>query len=216
MNTWWIWVIIAYLAGSIPVGLLISRARGIDIRSHGSGNIGSTNVGRVMGKKWGGLCFILDVVKGFVPVLAAGMALGLAGQWDLTTAQASRWLAVAMAAVLGHMFPLWLGFKGGKGVATGLGVLLGFWPILTLTGLAGFITWILLASMFRYVSVASILASMSLSVYLAVCAVITRTPLANLWPFFIVTGLMALLVLLRHIPNIKRLVAGTESRLGRR
>src|SRR5690349_4488530 len=107
---WALWVAIGYLSGSIPFGLLLGLWRGVDIRKAGSGNIGATNLGRVLGRKWGILCFVLDVLKGAVPVAAAGGAMGVLGRGDLPAGQAWGWLAVAVAAVLGHVFPVWLGF----------------------------------------------------------------------------------------------------------
>ena len=108
-------VIGAYLLGAIPFGLLIGRARGVDVRTQGSRNIGATNVGRVLGRKWGYLCLALDILKGFVPTLSA--ALLLRGD-RADPRQQLLVLLVAVAAVLGHVFPVYLGFRGGKGVAT--------------------------------------------------------------------------------------------------
>ncbi|MEX0775740.1 MAG: glycerol-3-phosphate 1-O-acyltransferase PlsY [Phycisphaeraceae bacterium] len=214
MQFWLLWTVVGYWCGSLPFGYLIARLRGVDIREHGSGNVGATNVGRVLGRKWGALCFILDVLKGLLPVLIAGIVLGYANRGDLARPEAWRWLAVALAAVLGHMFPVWLGFRGGKGVATGLGVLLGLWPIMTLPGVAAGLTWLLLASMYRYVSLASIAAAMALPAYLYIEAVALGLSFAELGPFFIIASLMALLVVVRHRSNIVRLYRGTESMLG--
>ena len=211
---WLIWVLIAYVCGSIPFGLIIGLARGVDIRKHGSGNLGTTNVGRVLGKKWGILCFVLDVLKGFGPVLGAGLALGFAGRNDLATADAWRWLAVAVAAVVGHIFPVWLAFKGGKGVATGLGVLLAFWPLLTLPGVAAFVTWIVVVKIWRYVSLASIAGAVSLPIYFVIVSIFTKPPTGTLVAFLSVSVLLALLVVVRHRSNIARLRAGTESKIG--
>ncbi|MCX5660056.1 MAG: glycerol-3-phosphate 1-O-acyltransferase PlsY [Planctomycetota bacterium] len=217
MDTAWLLCVAAgYLSGSIPFGLLIGKARGVDVRKAGSGNIGATNVGRVLGRKWGGFCFALDVLKGLLPVLIAGLVLGYAGRRDLDPADAWRWLAVAIAAVLGHVFPVWLGFKGGKGVATALGVLLGFWPVLTLPGLAALVTWVAVVAVTRYVSLGSVLAAIALPAYVAVGAWLAQTPVARVVPFLVVTGLMAALVIARHRANIARLLAGTENKLGSR
>jgi len=122
----------AYLIGSIPIGLLFASRRGVDIRKHGSGNIGATNVGRVLGRNWGWLCFVLDVLKGLLPVLGTGAWLGLLGEEArITPLSLLLWLAVGVTAILGHMFSIFIGFRGGKGVATGFGALLGIHPILT-------------------------------------------------------------------------------------
>lgn len=211
---WWFWWLVGYGIGSIPFGLLIGMTRGIDVRKHGSGNIGSTNVGRVLGRSWGLLCFVLDVLKGTMPVLLAGWAMNCSLRAELAPADAWNWLGVALASIVGHMFPVWLGFKGGKGVATGLGIMLGFWPLLTWVGIGGLLTWILLAGTFRYVSLASIVASLSLAVYLWVACAATDVPPSAMQPFFIITSLMAILVVIRHRSNMIRLWNGTESRLG--
>lgn len=210
------WTIAAYLSGSIPFGLLISRLHGRDVRREGSGNIGATNVGRVLGRKWGALCFVLDVLKGLIPVLAAGFHLGYAGRWNLRTDEAWHWLAVAAAAVLGHMFPPWLGFRGGKGVATSLGTLLGAWPLLTVPGLLAAATWAIVAGLSRYVSLASMTAAIALPLYILLLALLRRQPCRDLIPFLLVTGLLAILVLVRHQANIRRLITGTEPKIGQR
>ncbi len=212
---WWAWVMAGYLAGSIPFGLLIGWMRGVDIRQAGSGNVGATNVGRLLGRPWGVGCFVLDVLKGLAPVLAAGWAMGLLGRIDLPPAQAWQWLAVAAAAVLGHVFPVWLKFKGGKGAATGFGVLLGFYPLLTWPGLAAMATWIVLVLGTRYVSLASMAAAVGLPVYLyLIWGVARHQPIDRLLPLLGVTAALALLVVVRHRGNIGRLLAGTESKIG--
>ncbi len=216
MHSWWLWIIVAYGCGSVPFGLLIGRARGVDVRKAGSGNIGATNVGRVLGRKWGALCFALDVIKGGGPVLAAGLVLGWTGAAHLGPRQTWQWLAIAAAAMLGHVFPVWLKFRGGKGVATGLGVMLGLWPALTLPGVAAGLTWLLFASCLRYVSLASIMAALLLPFYVLVEATLRGQGPGATAPLLIVTGLMALLIVLRHRGNLRRLAAGTESRLGSR
>lgn len=199
---------IGYIAGSIPFSLLIGKAKGVDIRKHGSGNVGATNVGRVLGKPYGIGCFVLDVCKGAIPVAIAGQFIEhghVTGQW--------QWLAVAAAAVMGHVFPVWLKFKGGKGVATGFGVLLGFWPTLTLPALATIVTWIICVVIWRYISLASIIGAILLPIYFVIIAKMRGELIADLMPFFIVSSLLSLLVILRHLSNIKRLFAGTESKV---
>jgi glycerol-3-phosphate acyltransferase PlsY len=235
----WLWLVLAYLCGSVPFGLLIAASRGVDIRKVGSGNVGATNVGRVLGHKWGVLCLLLDVLKGLLPVAAAGWAMRLLGRTTLPPHEAWTWLGVAAAAVLGHVFPLWLKFRGGKGVATGLGAFLGFYPILTIPALVAAALWLLFVSAFRYVSLASIVGCTTIALFEAVVALAHRADLAAhlaqvrrdsraspqlhwvmalmLWeplPFAIVTALLALLVVLRHRANIRRMIAGTESRMG--
>src|SRR3954468_10529929 len=163
--------LIAYFIGSIPFGLLMGRMKGIDIRQHGSGNIGATNVWRVLGRKWGLPTFLLDLGKGLVAVLIAKC---LAQQWGVVVQlphdhtrtdfinPSIPGIAAAMAVILGHNFPIWLKFKGGKGVATSLGVLFGLMPVAsTLT----FLTWVVVVKITRYVSLASIIAALSLPLW---------------------------------------------------
>ena len=116
-------IIAAYLLGSIPFGLLIAKAHGKDLRSIGSGNIGATNVSRALGRKWAYVCFVLDVLKGLIPMLATM----LIAEPD-SVVLLWLWLAIGCAAILGHIFPIYVKFKGGKGVATSFGVALGLWP----------------------------------------------------------------------------------------
>ena len=185
----------SYLIGGLPVGVLIGKSRGIDIRQHGSGNIGATNVLRVLGVKLGLLAFALDVLKGAMPVLA-GSALGLQG-WAL--------YGCGIAAVVGHCYSPYLRFAGGKAVATGLGVLLGFnW----LAGVICFGIWIVLTATTRYVSLASMVA------YAA--APLTAWLLGGNLPLILALGLLAVLSIYRHRENIQRLRAGTESKIGKR
>jgi glycerol-3-phosphate acyltransferase PlsY len=210
---WWLWIPAAYLSGSVPFALLLGLARGVDIRKHGSGNVGATNCGRVLGRKWGVACFLLDVLKGSLPVAAAGVAMGWTdgqapGAWPW------QWLSIAAAAVLGHVFPVWLRFRGGKGVATGFGVLLGVWPILTLAGVAGVVTWLAVLGVFRYVSLASIVAALALPLYAAAAGAWLGWSMQQRLPFIIVSAALAVLVAVRHRGNIRRLLAGTEPRVG--
>src|SRR5690606_7361364 len=121
ITTWLISLFAASIIGSIPFGLIIGRLHGIDIRQHGSRNIGATNIGRVLGKKFGLLCFLLDALKGFAGTFSAGLATGTLGipLAALSLESTAWWIGVAIAAVLGHMYSIFIGFKGGKGVATG-------------------------------------------------------------------------------------------------
>jgi acyl phosphate:glycerol-3-phosphate acyltransferase len=216
MQTWWFWAIVAYFSGSVPFGLLMGLSKGVDIRRFGSGNVGATNTGRVLGKKFGITCFMLDALKGAGPVLAAGWWMGLLGRDDLSSGEAWRWLAVGAAAVIGHVFSIWLRFRGGKGVATGIGSVIVMWPLMTLPAVAALATWLLLASTFRYVSLASMCAGLSLPAYLLVAAQVRQQDPMSLMPFFVVTAGMGLLVVIRHHANLSRLAAGTEPRLGGR
>lgn len=215
-------MLLAYLVGSVPFGLLIGLSKGVDIRAHGSGNIGATNAIRVLGKKLGVLCFALDVLKGFLPTLLLGLWLGVAGGRFPTPAQAFTHLGLAACAMLGHIFPVWLRFKGGKGVATGFGATLGVWPQMTLPALGALIVWIACARITRYVSVSSIVAGLCLPLFVAAgAAVASRSEgvalvdaLARAWPYWSVGLLLAALVIWRHRANIARLRAGTEPKIG--
>lgn len=186
----------AYLLGAVPFGLLIGKLKGIDIRQHGSGNIGATNVLRVLGKPLGITTFILDALKGFVP----SFVFPLLVQGALDPGVLS--VLGGAAAILGHNFPVFLGFKGGKGVATSAGVLIGIAPLAALIGLGA---WAVLFFSFRYVSLASILAAAVVGIggwwiY----------PGNRLLPA--VLSVLSTLVILRHRANITRLLNGTESR----
>jgi glycerol-3-phosphate acyltransferase PlsY len=217
MNVWVyiIWIVAAYLCGSIPFGLLIGKAHGKDIRKYGSGNVGATNCARVVGRTWGLICFVADVLKGAAPVLGAGWYFGWVAAPGLAGWQVWAWLGVAAAPVVGHVFPIWLKFRGGKGVATGFGVVLGMWPYLTLPALAALVTWLLFAATLRYVSVASAVAAVSLPIWLSLAGQVRGWTMSMLGPLLGVTGLMAVVVLVRHVSNFRRIAQGTEARLGR-
>ena len=211
----------AFLTGSIPFGLIIGRRHGIDIRAHGSGNIGATNVRRVLGKRAGTLCFALDVGKGLLPTLGAGLAMGTAGRLALGPAEAWAWLGVMACPVLGHVLCPWIGFKGGKGVATGLGTLVGVFPALAVPGVVALVVWLVMLRLTRFVGVSSVVAAASLPpvawAWLTfgphLLAGVGGGPGARL-PFVVVTGLLAGLVIFRHRGNLARTLAGTEPRVG--
>ncbi|MBL7214255.1 MAG: glycerol-3-phosphate 1-O-acyltransferase PlsY [Phycisphaerae bacterium] len=205
-------ILFAYLLGAVPFGLLIAKSQGIDLRKVGSGNIGATNAGRILGKKWGTVCFLLDVLKGFIPMLMVPL-LGLVSQ-DTGPLQLTLWLLVGCAAVLGHISPVYLKFKGGKGAATSLGIVLGLWPYYTVCGIAAFGVWLVLVLLWRYVSLASIAAALCFPVFLGLAILsFENWHLLQLWPLLLVATLMSGLVVLRHSENIKRLIQGTESKI---
>lgn len=214
---WTILAACAYFVGSIPVGLLMGFARGVDIRDHGSGNIGATNAMRVLGRRLGILCFVLDVCKGLVPTLLAGWIAGVLARPDLGPAEAWAWLGVATCPVLGHIFPVWLRFKGGKGVATGLGSVLGVFPQLTVPALLGAAVWIATARLTRYVGVASCIAGLSVPLWTGAAVLLTLEG-EDRWrraaPFLVATGALAALVVWRHKGNIARTIRGVEPRIG--
>jgi len=206
-------IIPAYLLGSVPFGLLIAKAHGLDLRKVGSGNIGATNVSRALGRKWAYVCFILDTAKGLLPMLIVPAVCF--SEKPTTPGQLTLWLLVGCAAILGHIFPLYLRFKGGKGVSTCLGVVLGLWPYYTLPGLIAFLAWALALWLWRYVSLASILAALVFPLAMISLTIgIPEWKLSALWPLIIIAVLMPLLIIARHAENIKRLLEGSESKIG--
>jgi acyl phosphate:glycerol-3-phosphate acyltransferase len=184
-------VIAAYLLGSVPTGLLLGKAFGVDIRATGSGNIGATNVYRTLGRKVGVMTLAGDCLKGLIPVLAARW-FGLPDIWVA---------AAGFAAFFGHVYTIFLGFKGGKGVATALGVFLGTSPLAVLVAVGVFA---IVIGKWRYVSLASISAAAAMPL---IVACIDPRPL-----IIIMTLLIAGLVIWKHRENMGRLKAGTESR----
>jgi glycerol-3-phosphate acyltransferase PlsY len=203
------WLLIAvssYLLGSIPWGFLFARARGIDIRQKGSGNIGAANALRVMGKKWGYLVFICDFLKGY---LAVEISLLLATWFQVNLGLGS--IIAGIMCVVGHDYPAWLGFKGGKGIATLAGVLLAvFSPLVCISFGA---VWVVVFLIARYTSLASIVAVATLP--LAAAAFVSKSEPD--FPFLIgFCILMAALALWRHRSNIVRLLNRTENRFGKK
>ncbi|MGE5321340.1 MAG: glycerol-3-phosphate 1-O-acyltransferase PlsY [Actinomycetota bacterium] len=199
LNVYLIVIAIGYLLGSIPFGyLLVKLFRGEDVRSTGSGNIGATNVARTGSKRLAMATLALDALKGAVAVLAA-RALTPAGTSPLPFMSIA-----ALAAVLGHLFPVWLKFKGGKGVATALGVFLVLFPQAVLVSLGIFIITVLVT---RYVSLGSILAAIAFPV----AAYFLGSPD---WQTLLPACAIALLIVLKHHANIARLLSGTEHRFG--
>jgi acyl phosphate:glycerol-3-phosphate acyltransferase len=183
----------AYLLGSIPTGLLVARARGVDVRTVGSGNIGATNVARAVGKPLAALVLLADAAKGFLPPFLGARVLH-AGPWVIALA--------GFLAILGHVFPLWLRFRGGKGVATALGVFLALAPLAAAVGLA---TYLLAYAGFRISSLGSMLGATALLVTMA-C---TGRPVPSL-----ALGAAAwLLIMVRHRGNIQRLLQRRESKV---
>jgi glycerol-3-phosphate acyltransferase PlsY len=196
--------IVAYLLGSIPTGYLLYRIfRREDIRSKGSGNIGATNVLRAGGKGLGAATFVLDVLKGCAAVWLGGY---LALHWMPSVPVRTVEAFAALCAVLGHMFPIWLRFRGGKGVATGFGVFLVISPWAALAAIAVFAVVFAIS---RYVSVSSIAGAASFPVFAWFLVSGSCPPF-----FFVAAALVSLLIVVKHHPNIRRLMAGTESRFG--
>ncbi len=206
----------AYIIGSTPFGVIIARAHGLDLRQAGSGNVGATNVGRVVGQKWGYVCFLLDVLKGLLPVLLVGLYLHGSGDKDISAYKQGVWLAVAFGAIAGHVFSFWLKFRGGKGVATSLGVLVGFYPYFTGTGLAALGVWLAVVFISRYVSLASIIAAGAFPLLFVGYCLLVGWRIKQLWPLLAFATAMAGLVIFRHRSNIARLLDGTENKIGKR
>ena len=226
----WLCPLLAFLLGSIPFGLLISKTKGIDVRKHGSGNIGATNVLRVVGKKYGITCLLLDALKGFIPTLLSISLIRFTGEptgismtsllpfasTDQPQLLAQSWqVLTGLLAILGHNYSPWVGFKGGKGIATTAGVVIALMPAAIVIL---FMVWLTLFLCTRYVSVASIVA-------VAVLPVITLW--GSWWhgriqdgtwnkPLFVFSVMVALLGVWKHRSNIQRLIAGTENRLERK
>ena len=187
-----------YLIGGIPFALLLGRARGVDIRREGSGNIGATNVTRALGRNWGIACFALDCGKGLIPVLVANQIAGGGGLVPTAT---------AVATVVGHICPLYLKFQGGKGMATSFGALLALTPLAVLLAMAG---WVVVYLLTRFVSLASLVAAVILPASALIPAInATRAET-------ILLTLIGVMVIVRHRSNIRRLLSGQEHRFSGR
>jgi acyl phosphate:glycerol-3-phosphate acyltransferase len=202
---WIVIIVLCYLIGSIPSGYLVGKSQGIDIQQHGSGNIGATNVLRVMGKKWGYLVFLCDSLKGFLAV-KVGIWLGASAAVDITLAG----VVAGICCIIGHNYTVWLHFKGGKGVATSIGVLLAIVPVIIV--LIVLIVWLAVFFIWKYVSLASICAALSLPV--AILALFPLVAHGNYWVLLIFCLIVAALAVWRHRSNIDRLLNGKENRFG--
>lgn len=228
--------VIGYLIGSIPFGYIIVKLKkGVDIRTLGSGNIGATNVGRVLGWPWGVLCFILDFLKGFFAIITpAYLRRGgfgyLAPFCYLKTAQGGTHIELSpdivtkelllyfsisgFFAIIGHLFPIYIKFRGGKGVATAFGVFLVLMPI---PSFIAFLFWLSIFLLLGYVSLASLIAAISLPISFALLdssIMGMKSPyFSNYLTLLIMVSLIFLLVVIKHISNIKRLIAGTEPKV---
>jgi acyl phosphate:glycerol-3-phosphate acyltransferase len=208
MLTFAIVVIASYLLGSIPFGYLAGRMAGVDIRNCGSGNVGATNVIRTLGKSYGYPVFALDFLKGLGAVkMSILIATRMQSGWNPPEMFG---IVAAISSVLGHSFPVWLRFKGGKGVATSAGALFGLAPVAALVGVA---IWIVTFWLTRYVSVASIAAAAALPLVILVTTWLSRTPGKLL---FFSSVCLAAVVIWRHRSNLSRLIHGTEPRFNRK
>ncbi|MEM1186050.1 MAG: glycerol-3-phosphate 1-O-acyltransferase PlsY [Planctomycetota bacterium] len=224
--------------GSIPFALLLGKLGGIDVRTVGSKNVGATNLGRALGFKWFFACFVLDAAKGAIATVGFGLAAGFLGRasLDLDAGQAWAWLVVSAAPVLGHMFSPWVGFKGGKGVATGLGALAGVFPILTLPAAGSLFVFLVVLGLWRYVGLASVVAAgvLPMWTWFFYSLLLTEREKAAAdsgpvdvfstvpvgvdepvrWPFVVLTVALAAIVIWKHRGNLQRLAAGTEPKVG--
>src|SRR2546422_2834026 len=196
--------VVAYLLGSIPTGFLVAKARGIDIRTVGSGNIGATNVFRSLGTPAGVVVLLADALKGWLAVVVVVRLVYRAFGWA-SDPQGQEWLAICagLAAILGHNYTCWLHFKGGKGIATTAGVVLALvsWSFLIILGV-----WVVVFALTRYVSLASIAAAFSLPF----AAWLT----GQSFTMIVIMAAMGALAIYKHKANIRRLINGTENRIG--
>ena len=199
--------LVGYLFGSLPTGHLVGRFLGVDISKHGSGNIGATNVLRVLGRRWGYFVFFIDTLKGFLAVRAAFYLVQIA-KIGVERIELVGILA-AVTCILGHTFPIWLRFKGGKGVATSAGALLGLMPTAIV---AIFFVWLIIFQLTRYVSLASIGAAVALP---AVVGILILRKFVTDTALLYFSVLIAGVVIWRHRSNLKRLINGTERRFSR-
>ncbi len=196
----------AYLLGSIPVGFIVAKAvKGIDIREAGSGNIGATNAGRVLGLRWGVLVWLTDALKGFIAPFAAGT---LSGHAWLSYSLPIAPVLCAIAAICGHNFSIFLSFRGGKGVSTSFGAFVYLFPLGLLIA-AG--VWVVTVLTTRYVSMGSMLGGIALAV---AALLLPKSPFGDSLCLTIVCLAVALLIILRHKSNIRRLLNGTENKIG--
>jgi glycerol-3-phosphate acyltransferase PlsY len=196
----------AYLIGSFPSGYIVGHINGVDLRKEGSGNIGATNALRVLGKKWGYIVFAADIFKGW---LSVALVYAIAQRFAPDHVAIAGVLA-AVFVVLGHNFPVWLGFKGGKGIATSAGIMIALFPIWVF--LCALVVWVGFFYTTRYVSVASIFAAITLPVSTTVLALFGKCD----WLLVGVALLMTGLAVWRHKSNIERLIAGTEKKFEKR
>ncbi len=198
--------VIVYLFGSIPWGFILGKLNGIDIREHGSCSTGATNVTRTVGKRWGITCFVLDFLKGCIPVIC--FKTFIPGLFNIPENFCGIVvIIVILITVVGHIYPIYLKFKGGKGIATGTGALVAITPLAIVCGL---IVWVIIFKLSRYVSLASIIAALAVAVFTIIfsAAGYYTMPISN--QIFVI--FLALFAIYKHSSNIKRLLSGTENR----
>lgn len=200
--------LVSYFVGSVPAGYLAGRIAGIDIRTVGSGNVGATNVLRVLGKRFGYPVFVIDFAKGIAAVILSRLIAKSGGSSENTIELAG--MLAGICAVVGHSFPLWLKFRGGKGVATSIGVLFALMP---LAAAIVCVVWIVTFEIGRYVSLASVAAAIALPISVAVMFFLHRLNTPVLLYFSLC---LAAVIVIRHRSNLSRLAKGTEPRFVRK
>lgn len=206
----------SFLLGGVPFGVLVGRLHGIDVRKIGSGNIGAMNVGRILGRKWFLIVFGLDLLKGLLPTLVGGWVLGsIAPDAASETTRMVCRLLVGLTSILGHNYSPFLGFRGGKGVSTSLGVALGVYPDLTYPALMSLGLWVVGFYVTRMSSVGSLAGGIFFPVLYMLALRWRGETVAEHWPFVTFAMLVAFMVVVRHRANIARIVAGTETRVVR-
>ena len=238
--------LVAYFLGAIPFGFVIGKAHGVDIRKVGSGNIGATNLGRTLGMKYFWQAMILDALKGFLPVFLTCLFVAHVNQhgYSVDPSQPSifslgpvtlrptlyvvkvflpSWspLIAGVAAMLGHVFPIYLKFRGGKGVATSFGVVLGLWPVYTIAGLLAGLTFVVVFMGCRYISLSSILSSIAFMLYVIFLVTCDLPPIGHIalsqrYPLVGIAVAFAALIIIKHRSNIARLLKGTEPKWGQK
>ena len=203
---------ISYLIGCIPFGLIVGRAKGVDVRTAGSGNIGATNVARLLGSRWGYFVFVLDALKGFLPTAVASWGAHQIPPLNRTAGLYALWLAVGAMAFVGHCFPIFLKFKGGKGVSTSVGICLGYIPYLTYPGLIGLLTFYVVVKVSRYISVGSLIASAVVpTAYIIIGLLVGWDVFGRQLPVLLLTLCLTTGIWIKHRANMVRLFKGTES-----
>jgi glycerol-3-phosphate acyltransferase PlsY len=207
-------MIAAYLIGGIPFGFLVARAKGVDIRKHGSGNIGASNVGRTLGRPYGIAVLILDAGKCF-SVMTIARLWAASMDWPYPGLD-TAWLlaATGLCAILGNVFPVYLKFRGGKAVAASVGVFVSVWPDLGVPVVVALLVWVITVKTSRYIAVASLAAALSHPLALLATLKLMDRPIAELYPLLVLSALLAVIVCVRHRTNIVRLLAGQEEKTG--
>jgi glycerol-3-phosphate acyltransferase PlsY len=206
---------IAYFIGALPFGLIVGKLKGTDIRDHGSKNIGASNAGRVLGQKFFWIVFGLDFLKSLLPMVVASVIV----QTQMEPSQRTQltyllWISVGLTAVLGHVFPVYLKFRGGKGVATSAGVILGLWPYFTAAGFGAVIIFVTVLWLSRYISLSSIAAAVGFPIVYASLGIFRGWDLTGRQlPLLVLSLGLSALVIWRHRENIHRLRAGSENKV---